>query len=50
MENNGKAKQVEFQIIDRLSFKKVLGIESGDKVHDEKTGWLFCERLTNRAF
>ena len=39
-------KQVEFQIIDRLSFKKLLGIESGDKVPDEKTVWLFRENLT----
>ncbi|NCP85578.1 MAG: IS5 family transposase [Bacteroidetes bacterium] len=40
-------KQVEFQIIDRLSFKKFLGLESGDKVPDEKTVWLFRENLTN---
>ena len=38
--------QVEYQIIDRLSFKKFLGLESGDKVPDEKTVWLFRERLT----
>ena len=38
-------KQVEFQIIDRLSFKKFLGLESGDKVPDEKTVWLFRENL-----
>jgi len=29
-----KDKQVEYQIIDRLSFKKFLGLESGDKVPD----------------
>ena len=40
-------KQVEFQIVDRLSFKKFLGLESGDKVPDEKTVWLFRENLTN---
>jgi transposase, IS5 family len=40
-------KQVEFQIIDRLSFKKFLQLESGDKVPDEKTVWLFRENLTN---
>jgi len=40
-------KQVEFQIIDRLSFKKFLGLESGDKVPDEKTVCLFRENLTN---
>lgn len=39
--------QVEYQIIDRLSFKKFLGLESGDKVPDEKTVWLFREKLTN---
>jgi len=37
---------VEFQIIDRLSFKKFLGLESGDKVPDEKTVWAFRENLT----
>ncbi len=35
--------QVEYQIIDRLSFKKFLGLGSGDKVSDEKTVWLFRE-------
>jgi transposase, IS5 family len=39
-------KQVEFQIIDRLSFKKFSGLEPGDKVPDEKTVWLFRENLT----
>ena len=38
--------QVEYQIIDRLSFKKFLGLESGDKVPDEKTVWAFRENLT----
>jgi IS5 family transposase len=38
--------QVEYQIIDRMSFKKFLGLESGDKVPDEKTVWLFRENLT----
>jgi transposase, IS5 family len=33
-------KQVEFQIIDRLSFKKYLGLEC------EKTVWAFRENLT----
>ena len=28
--------QIEYQILDRLSFKKFLGLESGDKVPDEK--------------
>lgn len=39
-------KQVEYQIVDRLSFKQFLGLESADKVPDEKTVWLFRERLT----
>ena len=38
--------QIEYQILDRLSFKKFLGMESGDKVPDEKTVWLFRENLT----
>lgn len=39
--------QVEYQILDRLSFKSFLGLESGDKVPDEKTVWLFRERVVN---
>ena len=38
--------QVEYQILDRISFKNFLGISSGDKVPDEKTVWSFRERLT----
>jgi len=38
--------QIEYQILDRLSFKKFLGLESGDKVPDEKTVWAFREKLT----
>lgn len=38
--------QIEYQILDRLSFKKFLGLESGDKVPDEKTVWLFRENAT----
>ncbi len=41
--------QLEYQIIDRLSFKKFLGLESGDKVPDEKTVWAFREKLTNKG-
>jgi IS5 family transposase len=40
-------KQVEYQILDRTSFKNFLGLASGDKVPDEKTVWLFRENLTN---
>ena len=41
--------QVEYQILDRLSFKKFLGLESGDKVPDEKTVWAFREALTTKG-
>ncbi len=41
--------QLEYQIIDRLSFKKFLELESGDKVPDEKTVWAFREKLTNEG-
>lgn len=39
-------KQVEYQILDRTSFKTFLGLETGDKVPDEKTVWSFRERIT----
>jgi len=39
-------KQIQYQIIDRASFKMFLGLESGDKVPDEKTVWAFREHLT----
>ncbi len=38
--------QVEYQILDRTSFKSFLGLETGDKVPDEKTIWSFRERVT----
>jgi IS5 family transposase len=38
-------KQIEYQIIDRTSFKEFLGLETGDKVPDEKTVWVFRENL-----
>lgn len=41
--------QIEYQILDRLSFKKFLGLESGDKVPDEKTVWAFREKLTQKG-
>jgi IS5 family transposase len=37
--------QTEFQIKDRLSFMQFLRIQIGDDVPDEKTIWLFKERL-----
>lgn len=39
-------KQVEYQILDRNSFKNFLGLETGDKVPDEKTVWAFRETIT----
>jgi transposase, IS5 family len=39
-------KQIEYQIIDRTSFQQFLGIESADKMPDEKTVWAFREQLT----
>ena len=38
--------QVEYQILDRSSFKLFLGLETGDKVPDEKAVWSFRERVT----
>lgn len=42
-------KQIEYQIIDRLSFKHFLGFETGDKIPDEKTVWAFRETLTKNG-
>ena len=38
--------QAEFQIQDRLSFMRFLGLGLGGKVPDAKTIWLFREHLT----
>jgi IS5 family transposase len=38
--------QLEFQIRDRLSFMRFLGLNLGDRVPDAKTIWLFREELT----
>ena len=38
--------QLEFQIRDRLSFMRFLGLSLGDTVPDAKTIWLFREQLT----
>ena len=42
-------KQIEYQIIDRIRFKKILGLETGDKIPDEKTVWAYRESLTNEG-
>jgi len=38
--------QAEYQICDRLSFMRFLGLKLADDVPDSKTIWLFRERLT----
>lgn len=37
--------QIEFQVRDRLSFMRFLGLSLGDTVPDAKTVWLFREQL-----
>ena len=37
---------MEFQLIDRLSFHRFLGISLDDRIPDAKTIWLFREQLT----
>jgi len=39
---------LEFQILDRLSFMRFLGLSIGDRIPDAKTIWLFREQL-NKA-
>jgi len=40
--------QLEFQIVDRASFKRFLGLENSDKVPDSRTFWLFRDTLEKR--
>jgi IS5 family transposase len=44
--HNLSDERMEFQIRDRLSFMRFLGLSLGDAVPDEKTIWLFREQLT----
>jgi IS5 family transposase len=37
--------QLEYQIIDRASFKRFSALKESDKVPDSKTFWLFREQL-----
>jgi transposase, IS5 family len=37
--------QLEYQILDRSSFKRFLGLKKSDKVPDSRTFWLFREQL-----
>jgi IS5 family transposase len=39
--------QAEYQIVDRLSFRRFLGLSMSDTVPDAKTIWLFRETLVN---
>jgi len=41
--------QTEYQINDRLSFMRFLGLGLGDTVPDEKTIWLFKEKLSKNG-
>lgn len=41
--------QLEFQITDRLSFKRFLGLSDADKSPDAKTFWAFREKLTRHG-
>jgi len=43
--NNLSDQSMEYLINDRLSFQRFLGMELGEKSPDEKTIWLFKERL-----
>jgi IS5 family transposase len=40
---------IEYQINDRLSFQRFLGITLSDRVPDAKTVWLFKEQLKNNS-
>src|SRR5680860_243365 len=40
--------QLEYQIIDRASFKRFLVLKKSDKVPDSKTFWLFREQLIEK--
>jgi transposase, IS5 family len=41
--------QLEYQIRDRLSFMRFLGLQLEDRVPDAKTLWLYRERLTRQG-
>jgi len=40
--------QLEYQITDRASFKRFLGLKKSDKVPDSKTFWFFREQLIEK--
>lgn len=37
--------EMEYQLLDRISFQKFVGLELGDSIPDSKTIWFFRERL-----
>lgn len=39
--------QIEFQILDRLTFCRFLGLSLNDRVPDEKTIWVFKEKISS---
>lgn len=41
--------QVEYQILDRLTFMRFLGLGMSDNVPDHNTVWLFRENLSNNG-
>jgi len=45
---NLSAKQTEYQIYDRLSFKEFLGLASGDRVPNAQTIYLFRKKLKDK--
>jgi hypothetical protein len=47
--DNLSDEQTEYQINDRLSFQKFLGLTLSDSVPDQKTIWLFREELIWRG-
>ena len=40
--------QLEYQIVDRASFKRFLGLKKSDKVPDSKTFWAYREQLIEK--
>ncbi len=40
--------QLEYQILDRTSFKRFLGLKKSDSIPDSKTFWLFREQLIEK--
>ena len=41
--------QIEYQILDRLSFCRFLGLSLNDKVPNEKTVWNFRDKIINKG-